>query len=253
MKLEALKICGVRRPEDVAPIVAIGATHIGVVLVPSSPRAATVADARRVREAIRASGAAVQLVGVVQDCPIDDVIDLARSIPLDVVQLHGGFAAGAPDALHAALPRVDVIWAAPVDEEGRWSAPSTPSIDHVLLDTKRAGRFGGTGAPFGWDQADRPRGRFFVAGGLTPDNVRDAVWALAPWGLDVSSGVEAAPGIKDAGRLRALAEALQALGWRTSASTPTAEELLLDEISMLAPAHRPDPRAPVSAPAEETE
>lgn len=234
MKLEALKICGVRRPEDVGPIVALGATHIGVVLAEGSPRRASLSEARRVREALRETGAAVKLVGVVQRLPIDDVIDLARSIPLDAVQLHGGFASGAPDALHAALPRVDVFWAAAVDEGGHWSAPATPAIDHVLLDTKRAGQFGGTGTPFGWDQADRPRGRFFVAGGLTPENVRDAVWALAPYGVDVSSGVEAAPGVKDASRLADLGAALRDLGWQPPADAATPEVVVFDdEITLL--------------------
>lgn len=231
MKLEALKICGVRRAQDVEPIVAIGATHIGVVLVPASPRAASIDEARHVREAIRASGAPVKLVGVVQDRPIEDVIDLARAIPLDVIQLHGGFAASAADALHAALPRVDVIWASAVDADGTWTVPQTPSIDHVLLDTRQADRFGGTGVPFGWDRADRPPGRFFVAGGLTPANVRDAVWALAPWGLDLSSGVEAAPGIKDVQRLEELAAVLRELGWAPAPNrTTTTGDLSVDDL-----------------------
>lgn len=224
MTLGAVKVCGVRRPADVAPIVALGATHIGVVLVPASPRAATVDDARAVRAALEATGADVQLVGVVQGLPIEAVVELARSIPLDIVQLHGGFDDDAADALRAALPDVACIQAIAVDADGQWSAPPSSAIDHLLLDTKKAGRFGGTGAAFRWDRAARPPGRFFVAGGLTPDNVADAVRALDPWGVDLSSGVESAPGVKDPALLAALGDALRDLGWPSPARPATSND-----------------------------
>jgi phosphoribosylanthranilate isomerase len=199
-----VKICGVTRVEDALLAAELGAAAIGFVFWPGSPRAVDVMQARAIARELPPF---VATVGVFVDQARDAILDTARTVPLTAVQLHGE----EPDELVARLP-----WRT-VRALGL-GAPATPSrlarLPHtvtLLLDAHDPVRRGGTGTPVDWAAAARiaARRRTILAGGLRPDTIVEAVTVVAPWGVDVSSGVESAPGIKDAGKLRALFAALE--------------------------------------------
>ena len=200
-----VKICGLTRAVDVPPAVEAGATHLGMIFAAASPRCVSVDEARLVREAIPPH---VTAVGVFRGQTVDEVLAIAAELSLPCVQLHGGYEESAITRLRDA--GLQVIWAIPVDERGRWSG-TVIVPDIYLLDTQKAGVFGGTGAAFSWSSARRPTTPFLVAGGIGPHNLHIAIGALHPDGIDIGSAVEAAPGIKSHERLRALGTALQTL------------------------------------------
>lgn len=205
-----VKICGVCRPEDAAVAAECGADYIGVILAPGYGRSRTVAEAERIFDAARGA----RRVGVLVDAAPGEVSALADRLRLDIVQLHGN---DSPDAVAAVRDTGRVrIWkvvrprlAADLLEAIRRYASV---VDGLLLDGP--GRVAGTGAGwtggrFPWDAVAEGRGHVpggldvVVAGGLEPDNVASAIERLAPDVVDVSSGVESAPGAKDPERVRA--------------------------------------------------
>ncbi|HEY3158746.1 MAG TPA: phosphoribosylanthranilate isomerase [Vicinamibacterales bacterium] len=185
-----IKVCGITRLTDALHAVEQGATAIGFVLWPRSPRAVTV---ERAAEIIAELPSSVMAVGVFVNEPIDGIRQIAERARLTAVQLHGDEPPAYADAL--AWP---VIRAVSVDDIGEaaeaWSADTALLIDNIDLV-----RRGGTGAAIDWSQAAdiAQRRRVVLAGGLTPDNVASAIRAVRPYGVDVSSGVESAPGVKD--------------------------------------------------------
>lgn len=200
-----IKVCGLTRDVDIAPALAAGATHLGMIFVPSSPRSVSVEEATWLRRVMPES---VTAVGVFKDTTVADVLATASTVGLSWVQLHGGFTPDAVTELQAEGLRV--IWATPVARSGAW-ANEAPHADLLLLDTAVDGHFGGTGESFAWDATSRPSQPFLVAGGLTPHNARQALDALQAAGVDLSSGVEAAPGFKSHALLRALGVALHSV------------------------------------------
>ena len=196
-----IKICGLTRPEDAEAAVSAGADMVGFVFVPGTPRAVTLESAPWVREI---TGAAT--VGVFRDASIAEIIAVRDALGLKWVQLHGQ----EPDALIDVLEprvirRVDPgegrVWDRVAELEGRCLP---------LLDPGAGG-----GVTVDWNALPPPLEgvRFGLAGGLGPDNVATAVSRLQPAMVDVSSGVEVAPGIKDHGLIRAfIANARSAAG-----------------------------------------
>ncbi len=200
-----IKVCGLTRPEDVSAAAANGASYAGMVLVPGTPRAMTLREATPLAEA--AHQVVLLPVGVFRDARLEEVALAARRMQLHAVQLHGSEDGIYIKGLRNLLGSGTEIWAAsPVDRE---AALPRPGADRVLYDSVVDGRSGGTGRTFDWTQlAERPLDQAVVAGGLTPDNAGAAV-RLGAFALDVSSGVEAAPGRKDPGKLAAFFEALR--------------------------------------------
>ncbi len=219
--IEALvKICGLTRPEDVALAVELGAWAVGFVFAPS-PRRVTGDVARRLVVAAREAAARGPLlhgplmVGVFGDSPAEAVVDMAEAVGLDAVQLHGSQpdAAAVRDALGDRGLPVLVIRAIPVPagevrvaDLRKAVAASREGADLILFDTRAEGRWGGTGMTFPWGPVREAAGHspYLVAGGIGPHNVREALDVSGAWGVDVSSGVEQSPGIKDEALLRAL-------------------------------------------------
>lgn len=199
-----VKICGVTSAEDAVLAVRAGANWIGLVMVPGTPRAVTI-------EATAAIAAAVPeaaKVAVFRNETVATVADAAQRLGLAAVQLHGAEDAAYIHALRRLLPLQTEIWAAgAVGDEV--PAPRAGS-DRTLFDTSIGGRSGGTGIAFDWERVrTRPElERALVAGGLNPANAARA-GALGAFGLDVGSGVEAAPGRKDPALIAALFEALR--------------------------------------------
>ncbi|MDR9391686.1 MAG: phosphoribosylanthranilate isomerase [Trueperaceae bacterium] len=196
-----VKVCGVTRPQDARAAEAAGADAIGVIFAPGSRRRVTPAEAADVTAAV---GPFVRRVGVfvdADDATLHAAIDAAH---LDAVQLHGD----ATDALCARLRRrVTVIRAVRFDPGDTPDAWAGRPVDAVLLDGPKPG----SGTAFDWSTAAAWRGapRLIVAGGLHPGNVADAVGAMAPYAVDVASGVEASPGVKDPAKLAAFVAAVR--------------------------------------------
>jgi phosphoribosylanthranilate isomerase len=199
-----VKICGVRTAADALLAAELGAWAVGFVFWPGSPR---FIDPYRAREIAAVLPAWVTPVGVFVDQPADYVAGVAALVRLGAVQLHGNEQSSAYRHLrHRIIKSVPV--GADFDPE---AVRALPECVTVLLDAHDPVRKGGTGRTIDWTHAaaaaaTRP---VFLSGGLTPDNVRDAVAQVRPRGLDVSSGVERAPGVKDAAKLRALFSAIQ--------------------------------------------
>jgi phosphoribosylanthranilate isomerase len=193
-----VKICGITAPADAAAAAAAGASAIGLVFWPSSPR---VVDTVRAREIIAAVPAFVSVVGVFVN-QVSEAARLARELPLSAVQFHGDETAD-----ECAAVGVRVIKSVPVrDESAIATALALPDNVTVLLDAPDPVRRGGTGRAVDWSiAAEIARRRLTIlSGGLTPENVGEALAAVRPWAIDVSSGVESAPGRKDVGRISAL-------------------------------------------------
>jgi phosphoribosylanthranilate isomerase len=197
-----VKICGITRAEDALAAVAAGAGAIGFVFWPGSPR---FIDPFRARTIVRALPPFITAVGVFVNQPLEYVNGVASLVRLGAVQLHGDETTGFASAIAA-----PIIKAIPLAAAGEAAIAEWPMATTLLLDVHDPVKRGGTGRTIDWTAAAAVAARRHVllAGGLTPDNVADAAARVRPFGIDVSSGVERAPGIKDHQRLRALFEAL---------------------------------------------
>lgn len=205
LALGRLKVCGLTRPEDARAAWRAGAVIGGLILAPGSPRRIDAETARRVQAA-----APLDWVGVFRDQPSAEVAAAAAALRLAAVQLHGGEDAAYAHALRAALPPHCEIWKA-VAGRAPLPEPQALGVDRLLLDTGPNDRLGGSGVPFdAGGLAGCDLSASVLAGGIASENVRAAA-ALGPWLIDVNSGVESAPGVKDAARLRTLVEALRAV------------------------------------------
>ncbi|MGO1545134.1 MAG: phosphoribosylanthranilate isomerase [Gulosibacter sp.] len=187
-----VKICGLKTIGDVNAVKEAGADAMGVVLSSTSPRAVSIDHARQL---VAAGGDTLTTVVVVHDLTIDEAIDAAQNIGVDVLQLHDYSEA---DTRRAVAVDGLQVWRATSASRGPAEVGAFGE-DALLLDSNTPG----SGVP--WDLsslATRPEGHWLLAGGLNPENVAEAVATAAPWGVDVSSGVEATRGIKDHERIR---------------------------------------------------
>jgi len=195
-----VKVCGLRTPELARVAVDAGADAIGVVFSAKSPRRVTEDEARAVLDAVRG---AAQTVVVTNDLDAGDAADLAARLDADLLQLHGR-AYGAAEFARAA-ERFPRLWRATALADGSPLEVGAYGEEAILLDAPRPGS--GERWDLGELVARRPAGRWLLAGGLAPGNVVDAIREAAPWGVDVSSGVESASGEKDADLIRAFVAA----------------------------------------------
>jgi indole-3-glycerol phosphate synthase / phosphoribosylanthranilate isomerase len=206
----AVKICGITSVEDGLMAAQAGADAVGLVFWPRSPRALGVEAARRIAAALPPL---VLRVGVFVDADRDHMAAVAEAVGLDVLQLHGD---EPPEAL-VGLPRraIKAVRVGPGFDPAE-ALRYQGRAGGILLDTRvDGGAPGGTGRPFDWAQVRAVReGASFLmlAGGLDPENVRRAVDAVRPDAVDVSSGVESAPGRKDPAKVKAFIEAVRAGG-----------------------------------------
>jgi phosphoribosylanthranilate isomerase len=200
-----VKICGVTLPDDAARVAASGADFIGFNFWPKSKRYVAPERAPMLLGVARSAGA-TKLVGVFVDPDVDEVLEITSAVDLDVIQLHGDESPDLVKRISLAVYRP--VWkAVPVASRRDIEHLDVWGAEAVLLDAPTPGR-GGAGAKFDWTLAREARERFpqlniVLAGGLNPDNVADAVRTVEPWAVDVASGVEAGPGIKDATKLDA--------------------------------------------------
>jgi phosphoribosylanthranilate isomerase len=197
-----VKICGITRLEDAEAAVAEGASAIGFVFWPGSPR---FIDPSLAKEIVAALPRSVAAVGVFVNQPARHVNRVAKLAGLSAVQLHGD-----EDERAAAEMTLPVIKAVSV-RDGALPDRQWPERVMLLFDADDPIRRGGTGMSANWPAAAAVarRRRVLLAGGLRPDNVGEAIGCVRPFGIDVSSGVEQSPGIKDRRLLAALFEAIR--------------------------------------------
>ncbi|WP_037499857.1 bifunctional indole-3-glycerol-phosphate synthase TrpC/phosphoribosylanthranilate isomerase TrpF [Sphingomonas jaspsi] len=201
-----VKLCGLTRAEDVALAAAAGATHAGLIMVPGTPREVDAAQARLLADHAHRQG--LKAVGVFRDAPVDTVAAVANDIGLDAVQMHGRESERDIQGLRELLHHGTEIWAVR-GVDGK-SVDQARAADRTLFDTAVKGASGGTGSTFDWDvlKGVANLSASIVAGGIGPDNAAEAA-QLGAYAIDVSSRVEAAPGIKDETKVRALFAALR--------------------------------------------
>ena len=202
MNTVRIKICGVTRLEDALSAARLGADALGFNFWPGSKRHLDAAAARRI---ISRLPPFVTPVGVFVNQSEGEMRAIAAETGIQVFQLHGD----EPPELCSRLP-LPVVKAIPVDQVRTLSRLLSYEVQAFLLDTPSRG-YGGTGQPFDWSLAEGVSevAPVILAGGLTPENVAEAVRAVRPWAVDVASGVESSPGVKDADRMSRFIEAVR--------------------------------------------
>ena len=198
-----VKICGITRVEDATIAVSLGATAVGFIFWPGSARRIAPADAAAIGAALPPE---VWKVGVFVDAPADDIRRVIEAARLTAVQLHGG-----ETPADAAALNTRVIKAIALEHVGTPEVLDEWRGVPVLLDADDPVRKGGTGRTIDWRRAAEMAARhdIILAGGLRPGNVAEAIACVRPAGIDISSGVEVSPGVKDHDKLRSLFEALR--------------------------------------------
>lgn len=211
-----IKVCGICHVRDAVRAVELGYDAIGLNFVPSSARRIDPDLGRRIVDAV---GSEIEVVGVVADLPLEAMLGLTETVGLDVLQLHGS---EPPEVLvelgKLAYKAVRVATSEDVRTTEAYGG------DRLLVDAKVDGLLGGSGHAFDWrlvDQIAKTR-RMILAGGLHPGNVGEAVRQVAPWGVDVASGVEGAQGPrhKDPGTMRDFIEAARQAAEGSEGSEP---------------------------------
>jgi len=189
-----IKICGITNLEDAKLVVKYGADYLGFIFA-KSPRQV---GPDKIKEIIEQLPEDVKKVGVFANQSLEEVQRIISSCPLDYLQLHGD---ESPEYCQEFdLP---VIKAFRVKDESYLERLREYQVDKYLLDTYHPNKLGGIGKTFNWELAKEAKryGDIIIAGGLNPDNVKEAISSVNPYGVDVSSGVEAQAGIKDKKRL----------------------------------------------------
>lgn len=206
------KVCGITRACDAVHAAGAGASAIGMVFYPPSPRSV---DIRAAREIAASIPTGVLRVGVFVNERPRTVARAVREVPLDVVQLHGNETPPAVDRIRSAIGTAAIWKAFRVGQGFDAAALSTFAADAFLLDTAHGELHGGTGRSFSWHLAVPAKGHgpVILAGGLDGSNVAEAVRQVAPWGVDASSRLEAMPGRKDRQKVE---QFLLAAGWSGS-------------------------------------
>lgn len=200
-----VKICGITRLEDAEAAIELGAGAIGFVFWPKSPR---YVDPERARTIVAALPPFIATVGVFVDQTARLVNGVAARVGLSTVQLHGDEPIEMLGEIERPVVKAMALRASTTAEE----ADAWPSRVRLLIDAHDPDQRGGTGRAVDWKRAAAVAARrpVLLAGGLNAANVADAIRTVKPFGIDVSSGVESSPGIKDHSRLRALFDAVAA-------------------------------------------
>ncbi len=200
-----IKICGITNRDDALMAIEAGADALGFVFVPNTPRYIHPEQAGSIIDQLPPF---IATVGLFVNAEQQEIGTIADGCHLNLIQLHGD----EPPDLCVALSR-RVIKAFRVKDESSLSRLSDYHVSAYLLDTyvKGAAKRGGTGKAFDWNLAVKAKlyGRIILAGGLNPDNVASAVLQVRPYGVDVSSGVEASPGRKDHAKMKAFIRAVR--------------------------------------------
>lgn len=195
-----VKICGITNVEDALCAIEAGADALGFVFYEKSPRYVEPLKVRRIVDVLPPF---VTTVGLFVNCPAEKISRIMASTRLQVVQLHGD-----ESPAECLLPPYQVIKALRMKNADSLKGAGDFPVSALLLDAWSGRQYGGSGSSFDWQLAAHLTGMLplILAGGLTPDNVAEAISQVAPYGVDVSSGVEISPGRKDPGKINRFME-----------------------------------------------
>jgi len=201
MKRTQVKICGITTVEQAVSIAELGVDALGFILYPASPRFVDVTDVSRIVSRLPPF---TKTVGVFVNESIDTLSSIMRTSGLDIAQLSGNESEEYTKQLTAI--KINWIQSFRVRNAADLKRAEAYSRRYLLLDSWSKGEFGGTGKKFEWTLLGgiKARSRIILAGGITPDNVEEAIHQVRPFAIDVSSGVEVSPGIKDIRRIEIL-------------------------------------------------
>jgi phosphoribosylanthranilate isomerase len=206
-----VKICGITQPQQSVAIASLGATALGFICVPSSPR---YVSAAQIRAAVTPLPENIDTIGVFANSSVAEISQTVHDSGLTGVQLHGDETPEFCEQLRESLREVEILKALRVRnlEHLEQAVIYTKYIDTLLLDAYHPQQLGGTGQTLDWHMLKqfRPSCPWLLAGGLTPDNILEALGQLNPDGIDLSSGVELKPGDKDLDKVALLFEKLGA-------------------------------------------
>ncbi|MEH2061887.1 MAG: phosphoribosylanthranilate isomerase [Nostoc sp.] len=204
-----VKICGITQPQQSIAIASLGATALGFICVPNSNRYIT---ALQIRAAVAELPANIDTIGVFANASIPEICQIVADSGLTGVQLHGDESPDFCYQLRQALPNVEIIRALRIRslEYLATADDYTKYVDTLLLDAYHPQQLGGTGKTLDWTMLEQfsPSCPWFLAGGLTADNIVEALNQVNPSGIDLSSGVERSPGDKDLDKVAKLFEKL---------------------------------------------
>ncbi len=205
-----IKICGITRQDQGETIARLGATSLGFICVPSSPRFVSTDEIAAIISALPASK---NCVGVFAGSEIDLIVDVVAKTGLSGVQLHGDETPDFCEHLRRELTSIEIIKALRIKDLNALENCQNyyDHVDTLLLDAYHPNLLGGTGNTLDWHilKEFKPPVPWLLAGGLTPDNIRQALTELHPDGIDLSSGVEKSPGDKDIEKVARLFEQLR--------------------------------------------
>jgi phosphoribosylanthranilate isomerase len=201
-----IKICGIKTVDDALAAIDLGADLIGFNFYPKSPRHIDAGRCRDIMSVVRRYGH-ITYVGVFVNASVEEVRSTMETCGLNLAQLHGDESAGMLSQLDGKGFKAFRGIPENVDGFARREAPA------LLVDASAEGLYGGSGVTADWDGAAElaKKHPLLLAGGLTPENVAEAVSRVKPWGVDVASGVESAPGEKDAAKLSAFVQAVKSV------------------------------------------
>lgn len=193
-----VKICGITQPQQSVAMTSLGATALGFICIPSSPRYVTT---RQIRAAVDGLSDSIDTIGVFANLGFSEIKDIVIDSGLTGVQLHGDESPDFCQHLRQIIPNTEIIKALRIANPLDLQKVShyTEVVDTLLLDAYHPQHLGGTGKTIDWQMLKhfQPSCPWLLAGGLTPDNVMVALSQVKPDGIDLSSGVEIKPGDKD--------------------------------------------------------
>jgi len=203
-----IKICGIKTIDDALAAMEAGADLIGFNFYPKSPRYVTVGMCRNIMSVMRQHGRVI-CVGVFVNASVAEICATMDTLGLNLAQLHGDEAPAMMAALDGKAFKA-FRGGADVETDKRMIANSAPAF---LVDASVKGLYGGSGVIGDWNGAAELAKKYplLLAGGLTPENVAEAVRQVKPWGVDVASGVESAPGEKDTAKMSDFVKAVRAV------------------------------------------
>ena len=202
--MNKIKICGIKTVTDAMAAMDAGADLIGFNFYSKSPRYIDVGMCRNITSVMRRY-AHITLVGVFVNASVAEIYATMETCNLNLAQLHGDESSEMLNALNGKAFKAFRGIPPSIDGFARHDAPA------LLVDASVKGAYGGTGVTADWNGAAELAKQYplLLAGGLTPENVADAVRQVRPWGVDVASGVESAPGVKDAGKMSEFVKAVK--------------------------------------------
>jgi len=205
-----IKICGITQLDQGYAIAQLGATMLGFICVPSSPR---YVPSEKIQIILNNLPKSIQTIGVFANTSIEQIYQIVLETGLTGVQLHGNESPDFCDRLRQMLPQIELIKALRIKCSATLLQTQDyfNSIDALLLDAYHPQHLGGTGKTLDWNSLQQfsPPCSWFLAGGLTPDNIQEALQQLKPDGIDLSSGVERSPGDKDLEKVKQLFDRLK--------------------------------------------